>query len=133
MSLMPVHAQAMDRDVKSVIVAGEYGLVGGTILGLATVPFSQNIRTIFIGSSAGLYLGIAVGFYYITHRDDPDNPFRSNQRGGDPMFDEHSMRADPQTRERELRMQAGVRPAALLQLADEVRPPLTISVAVVKF
>jgi hypothetical protein len=71
-------AQAMDSNVRAVLVAGGYGIAGGTLLGLATLPLSQDSRSVFIGSSVGLYLGVAVGLYFISHRDDPDNPLRNN-------------------------------------------------------
>jgi hypothetical protein len=73
-------AAAIDRDVKAVLTAGEYGIAGGTILGLAAMPFARDARAIFIGSSLGLYLGAAVGIYYILHRNDPDNPLRLDDR-----------------------------------------------------
>ena len=71
-------AQAMSRDVKDVLTLGLYGIVAGTALGLATLPLAKSSRAIFIGSSVGLYLGLATGFYHITHRDDPGNPLRSD-------------------------------------------------------
>jgi hypothetical protein len=84
-------AHAIDRDVRAVIVAGEYGLLGGTVLGLATLPFTESARSVFQGTSLGLYLGIAVGFYYVMHRDDAENPLRmepdtQGQSGGGSPF-----------------------------------------------
>lgn len=76
-------AQAVHRNVRTVMTTGAYGIVGGTLVGLATVPMSKDFRTMFIGSSVGLYLGIAVGIYYILHRDDPTNPLRSE---GEPRW-----------------------------------------------
>jgi hypothetical protein len=73
---MPSPASALDRDVKAILVAGEYGILGGTVIGAATLPFSQNLRSVFIGSSVGLYLGLAVGIYYVMERDSPHNPLR---------------------------------------------------------
>jgi hypothetical protein len=67
----------MDHDVRSVIVSGEFGLLGGAAIGLATLPFTGSLRNVFIGSSVGLWLGIAVGFYYISNRNNPDNPLRA--------------------------------------------------------
>jgi hypothetical protein len=64
----------MHRDTRSVLVAGSYGIAGGTLVGLATLPMTNDTRSIFIGSTVGLYLGLAVGFYYICNRDDPGNP-----------------------------------------------------------
>lgn len=75
-------AAAMDRDVRTVLVAGEYGLLGGTLLGLATVPFNQDSRAIFIGSSVGLYLGLAVGLYYVFQRESANALVRSGSSSG---------------------------------------------------
>ena len=38
------------------------------------LPFSQNVRTVFIGTSVGLYLGIVVGLYYVYDRYDQESP-----------------------------------------------------------
>jgi hypothetical protein len=80
-ALAPVRpAHAVDRDVRAVLIGGLYGMAGGTILGLASYPFTQKPRSIFIGTSIGLYLGIAVGFYYIWNRYDPENPLQPEHR-----------------------------------------------------
>jgi hypothetical protein len=76
-------ARAMDRDVRAVLAGGAYGLVGGTALGLASYPFTQRTRNIFVGTSIGLYLGLVVGFYHVWHRDDPENPLRVDAGGVD--------------------------------------------------
>ena len=68
---------AVDRDVKVLLISGTYGVVAGSVVGLASVPLSRDFRTLFIGSSVGLYLGFAVGVYYIYHRTDPQNPLRA--------------------------------------------------------
>lgn len=78
--IYPHSARALNRDVKAVIITGGYGILGGTVLGLASVPFTRDARSIFIGSSVGLYLGIAVGVFYVMHRDDPDNPLRTENQ-----------------------------------------------------
>lgn len=72
-------ALAIDRDVRSVIVAGGYGILGGTILGLASYPLTRDGRSVFIGSSVGLYLGIIAGIYYVMDRDNPENPLRARE------------------------------------------------------
>jgi hypothetical protein len=69
-------AHAIDQDTRSVIRGGTYGLIGGTVVGLAVLPLTGSVRGVFIGSSLGLYMGILLGVYHITHRDDPENPFR---------------------------------------------------------
>lgn len=67
-------AHAIDRDLNSIIITSEYGMLAGTVVGCATLPFTQDARAIFIGTSAGLYLGIAVGIYFVLNRNNPDNP-----------------------------------------------------------
>ncbi len=63
-------AHAMSRDVRAVLVAGAYGLAGGTALGLVSFPATQSPRSIFIGTSVGLYLGLAAGIVYVLQRQE---------------------------------------------------------------
>lgn len=74
---VPRHVIALDRDAKSVLTGGAYGLLGGTVIGVLSYPLTRDARSIFIGSSVGLYLGIVVGAYNAIDRDNPDNPLRS--------------------------------------------------------
>lgn len=76
----PRLAYAIGHDVRTVIVAGEYGILGGTILGVASLPFTQDARSIFIGSSIGLYLGIVVGVMYAFNRYQDEGPKAYYQR-----------------------------------------------------
>ena len=81
----------MDRDVRAVLTTSAYGAVIGAAAGLATWPLSGSSRSVFIGASVGLYLGIVAGVYFITHRDDPQNPMAGEpvpppRLGGDPML-----------------------------------------------
>ncbi len=73
-SFVPRRAQAMDRDLRSILVGGGYGLLGGTALGLASYPLTRDTRSIWIGSSVGLYLGLVIGIYNAISREDPGNP-----------------------------------------------------------
>src|SRR3954466_11452280 len=75
--ITPQPVMALDRNVRSVLVGGGYGLLGGTLVGLLSYPLTRDARSIFIGSSVGLYLGIIVGVYNASERDNPDNPLRS--------------------------------------------------------
>ena len=65
-------------DLKTLEVFSLYGAGAGTVVGLATVPFSKEIKTMFIGTSVGLVLGIIAGVYHINNRDNPQNPFNNN-------------------------------------------------------
>ena len=71
---------SQDRGIKSnvstVITGGAYGLLAGTVSGLVTWPIYQSDRAIAIAAVIGMYLGLVVGVYYITSRDDPQNPLR---------------------------------------------------------
>ncbi|OFZ79238.1 MAG: hypothetical protein A2583_01120 [Bdellovibrionales bacterium RIFOXYD1_FULL_53_11] len=78
-ALVPGQAHALHKDVKAVIILAAYGAVGGTAMGAVAYPFTSRFRTVLMGTSIGLYLGIAAGVYHISHRDDPGNPF--NQHG----------------------------------------------------
>src|SRR3954469_16001642 len=78
-SVLPRPVMALDRDVRSVLVGGGYGLLGGTLVGLVSYPLTRDARSIFIGSSVGLYLGIMVGAYNAIDRGNPDNPLRAQE------------------------------------------------------
>lgn len=76
-SIAPRQAGALDKDIKAVLLIGAYGMAAGTVLGLASYPFTKNPRSVFIGTSVGLYMGIGVGFYYLWDKHNPDSPFRN--------------------------------------------------------
>ena len=61
--LFQPRAQALDKNVRTVLVSGLYGAAAGTALGLVTYPFNHRLKTVFIGTSVGLYIGILMGFY----------------------------------------------------------------------
>lgn len=83
---MPMReARAMSRDVKAVLITGLYGIAAGTALGLISWPMTGSSRAVFIGSSIGMYLGVGTGIYFITHRDDPGNPFAAALRAPNPI------------------------------------------------
>jgi hypothetical protein len=63
--LLAPQAEAMSRDARTLIVMGGYGLAGGTLLGLAAYPATGQLRYVFVGSSVGLYLGVAAAVYFI--------------------------------------------------------------------
>ena len=65
-------------DFKTLETFSLYGAGAGTLAGLVTVPFTKDIRTMFIGTSVGLFLGIIAGFYHINNRGNPENPFNNN-------------------------------------------------------
>lgn len=69
-------AQAASRNVNSVIRAGSYGLLVGTLVGAASFPFNRDVKRVFIGSSVGLYVGIVAGIAYVATRDGKSPPRR---------------------------------------------------------
>ena len=76
--VLAVPAQGASRAVKDVVTAGLYGVMGGTVLGLISLPFTRDLRTVFMGTSIGLYLGLVVGIYHTDNYDDPRNPLSPN-------------------------------------------------------
>ncbi len=86
-------AHAISQDMRTVIRGGTYGLVGGTIVGLAVLPLTGSVRGVFIGSSLGLYMGILMGVYRVTNRDDLGNPLRGEVQ--DPGFKPDSFPRSP--------------------------------------
>ncbi len=73
-------AEALSRTGRSFLVMGGYGMIGGTVLGVASYPFTHQARTIFIGTSIGLYLGLALGAFYALNDYNPDRPFWTQDR-----------------------------------------------------
>jgi hypothetical protein len=67
-------ASALTYDQTTFAKVALYGFLAGTLMGAVVYSSNQNLRSVFIGSSVGLYLGTAVGIYHITHRLDPENP-----------------------------------------------------------
>lgn len=118
------HAQAIDRDVKAVLVVSTYGLLGGTVLGLAALPFNQDIRTVFIGASLGLYLGIVIGIYYVYDRYDQNNPLR--MKPGDRSRENGAV-------DRDLRSLASTRLLTGFESSPVARETLRVDVPVLTF
>lgn len=70
----------MDADTRTVLRDGGWGLLGGTAAGLIALPLTGGgARSVFIGSSVGLYIGLIAGFYHIYTKDDADSPFRAER------------------------------------------------------
>lgn len=58
-------AQAMDPKLKMLATMAGYGVVGGALLGTATLAFGAGGRSIAKGASIGLYAGLLFGGYII--------------------------------------------------------------------
>ena len=141
-ALAPQRVQAVDRDVLFVIETAQYGLIGGTVLGLASLPMTHNARTIFIGSSIGLYLGIAAGLYLIFDREPSGgDPFNAPRGPGMPYpedngYDERRDESMITRSESALRQVAALRlmsPFESLSAQSELRNGLHAQVTVLKF
>ncbi len=55
----------MDPRVKIVALNAGYGTVGGALLGTAAMAFGSSTRSVAIGASLGLYLGLIFGGYIV--------------------------------------------------------------------
>ena len=56
---------AMDQKLKILGTMSGYGIVGGALLGAATMAFGTSARAVAKGASLGLYGGIIFGTYVI--------------------------------------------------------------------
>ncbi len=57
---------AMDPKLKVILESSGYGVVGGTLLGTATLAFGGEGRNIAKGASLGLYAGLLLGTYVVS-------------------------------------------------------------------
>jgi len=89
-SLSAPKANAVSRDVWDVAKFGAYGAAIGTGAGLVSFPFTGEAKTIFMGTSIGLYLGIIVGVFHVMNRDDPENPFSDKASFGSTHLERHA-------------------------------------------
>ncbi len=64
--------------VKEFITASTYGVLTGTLVGVASLAFSDqpgdNLQNVARGASLGLYLGIALGAYVVYGVPSQDEP-----------------------------------------------------------
>lgn len=64
--LMTSNAYSADPRLKVVATMAGYGVVGGALLGTASLAFGANGRSIAKGASLGLYAGLLFGAYVVT-------------------------------------------------------------------
>lgn len=103
-------------------------MIGGTVLGLVTFPATQEVKTIFVGTSIGLYLGIAIGVYYVFDRENASQALRRHASLEPPRSE------DPGRVGRELRLVASVRQVSELEAYSlGVARPARVEVPVLRF
>lgn len=68
--------EARRKRSREFIMSCSYGLLTGTLLGAASLAFSdnpgQNLHRVARGASLGLYAGIALGWYIMNLEDQPN-------------------------------------------------------------
>lgn len=74
---------ALDPKLKMVATMAGYGVVGGALLGTATLAFGAGGRSIAKGASLGLYAGIIFGSYIILNYEMKKRGFGSDSKSGD--------------------------------------------------
>lgn len=71
------------RDLRDVLVLGGYGAAAGAGAGMVLWPLTGRPSSLVTGAGTGFILGVLVGVYHVTHRDDPTNPFSGALAGMD--------------------------------------------------
>ena len=76
-----VSSAAIDPKLKMVATMAGYGVVGGALLGTATLAFGSGGRSIAKGASLGLYAGIIFGSYIILNYEMKKRGFGQEPKG----------------------------------------------------
>jgi hypothetical protein len=63
----------LSKGTRTVLRTGLYGALAGTAVGVIAFPFTQKVRTVFIGTSSGLYLGLALGLFLAWEQSEPED------------------------------------------------------------
>lgn len=74
-------AAGVDPKLKMVATMAGYGVVGGALLGTATLAFGSGGRSIAKGASLGLYAGILFGGYIILNYEMKKRGFGAESKG----------------------------------------------------
>ncbi len=64
--LVSTNTYAADPRLKVVATMAGYGIVGGALLGTASLAFGTSGRSVAKGASLGLYAGLLFGAYVVT-------------------------------------------------------------------
>ncbi|NCN27772.1 hypothetical protein GW915_09370 [bacterium] len=88
LAFAPKQASAMSRTSKLFILTSTYGVMAGTLTGIASLAFySQpraHLRNVAQGASIGLYVGILMGAYMVYFVSDGKEKSRESTPEGDP-------------------------------------------------
>jgi len=83
-------AVAAPSKTKVYVLTSTYGIMAGTLTGLASLAFynspGDHLRNVAVGASLGLYMGVLLGTYLIYFQPDPNAPKTSPSspsEGGD--------------------------------------------------
>lgn len=76
----PGHA-ALDPKLKMMVTMAGYGIVGGALLGTASLAFDTGGRSIAKGASLGLYAGLLFGGYVILNYEMKKRGFGQEEKG----------------------------------------------------
>ena len=70
--------QAAPNTAKVFVLTSSYGVMAGSLTGLASLAFysspGDHLRNVAIGASLGLYMGIFLGAYLLYLQPDPNAP-----------------------------------------------------------
>lgn len=74
----PGWAQDENTDMREFVMSCTYGVLAGTLVGAATLAFTENpgdnLRNLARGASIGLYVGILLGLYVVYIVPGGDDP-----------------------------------------------------------
>ncbi|MBI3557065.1 MAG: hypothetical protein HY074_12450 [Deltaproteobacteria bacterium] len=96
---LSANAFAIDKRLKLMFKTAGYGAAGGLVIGAGTMAMGMGgFRNVLMGTSAGLYAGIALAAYIIAtpnedesagaHRQGPRNPYQPRKPVGPDDYDE---------------------------------------------
>lgn len=79
--LFSTNSYALDPKLKMVATMAGYGVVGGALLGTATLAFGAGGRSIAKGASLGLYAGLLFGGYILINYEMKKRGYGQEQKG----------------------------------------------------
>lgn len=90
-------ALAVDPKLKVIGTMAGYGIVGGALLGTASMAFDTGARSIAKGASLGLYAGLLFGSYVVLSYEMKRRGYGNEQQKEDYYPDSRSPYEDDQT------------------------------------